>query len=123
MPRPNRSSRSASGRARSRLFGAKTERSPTSATDRNPDRMEPGERMDNSQKTVLLMLFDDRVSWTLDELGRKSCDGERIPREKLETAVFSQLRTLYRDGGLIREAIEQAAARSGTRHRPLPRSL
>jgi hypothetical protein len=51
------------------LFGAKTERSPMSATDRNPDPMEPGERMDNSQKTVLLMLFDDRVPWTLDELG------------------------------------------------------
>jgi hypothetical protein len=70
MPRPNRSSRSAFGRARSRLFGAKTERSPMSATDRNPD-MEPGERMDNSQKTVLLMLFEDRVPWTLDELGRE----------------------------------------------------
>jgi site-specific DNA recombinase len=44
------------------------------------------------------------------KLGRKSCDGERIPREKLEAAVLSQLRTLYRDGGLIREAIESAAA-------------
>jgi hypothetical protein len=42
-----------------------------SATDRNPDHTEPGERMDNSQKTVLLMLFDDRVPWTLDELGRE----------------------------------------------------
>jgi hypothetical protein len=42
-----------------------------SATDRNPGHMEPGERMDNSQKTVLLMLFDDRVPWTLDELGRE----------------------------------------------------
>jgi hypothetical protein len=52
------------------LFGAKTERSPMSATDRSPD-MEPGERMDNSQKTVLLMLFDDSVPWTLDELGRE----------------------------------------------------
>ncbi len=41
-----------------------------SATDRSPD-MEPGERMDNSQKTVLLMLFDDSVPWTLDELGRE----------------------------------------------------
>jgi hypothetical protein len=42
-----------------------------SAIDRNPDHMEPGERMDNSQKTVLLMLFDDCVPWTLDELGRE----------------------------------------------------
>ncbi len=48
------------------------------------------------------------------KLGRKSCDGERIPREKLEAAVLSQLRTLYRDGGLIREAIESAAASSET---------
>jgi site-specific DNA recombinase len=48
------------------------------------------------------------------KLGRKSCDGERIPREKLESAVLSQLRTLYRDGGLIREAIEKAAASSET---------
>jgi hypothetical protein len=53
------------------LFGAKTERSPMSAMDRNPHELEPGERMDNSQKTVLLMLFDDRVPWTLDELGRE----------------------------------------------------
>jgi hypothetical protein len=41
------------------------------ATARNPHDMEPGERMDNSQRTVLLMLFDDRVPWTLDELGRE----------------------------------------------------
>src|SRR5664279_3087579 len=34
------------------LFGAKTERSPMSATDRRPDDMDPGERMDNSRKTV-----------------------------------------------------------------------
>lgn len=42
-----------------------------SATDRNPDDMDPGEQMDTSQRTVLLMLFDDRVPWTLDELGRE----------------------------------------------------
>jgi hypothetical protein len=42
-----------------------------SATESNPAHLEPGERMDNSQKTVLLMLFDDRVPWTLDELGRE----------------------------------------------------
>jgi site-specific DNA recombinase len=43
------------------------------------------------------------------KLGRKACDGERIPRQKLEDAIFSQLTGIYRDGGLIREAIEQAA--------------
>jgi site-specific DNA recombinase len=44
------------------------------------------------------------------KLGRKGCDGERLPKDKLEDAIFSQLTSLYRDGHLIREAIEQAAA-------------
>ncbi len=48
------------------------------------------------------------------KLGRKSCDGERIPREKLEGAILSQLTSIYRDGGLIRDAIEQAAASDDT---------
>jgi site-specific DNA recombinase len=48
------------------------------------------------------------------KLGRKSCDGERIPREKLEAAILSQLTSIYRDGGLIRDAIEQAAASDDT---------
>jgi site-specific DNA recombinase len=43
------------------------------------------------------------------KLGRKACDGERIPRQKLEDAILSQLTGIYRDGGLICEAIEQAA--------------
>jgi hypothetical protein len=42
-----------------------------SAIDRTPHEMEPGARMDNSQRTVLLLLFDDDVPWTLDELGRE----------------------------------------------------
>ena len=46
------------------------------------------------------------------KLGPKGCDGERIPREKLEAAVLSQLTGIYRDGGLIRDAIEQVAASS-----------
>jgi site-specific DNA recombinase len=46
------------------------------------------------------------------KLGRKSCDGERIPREKLEDAILSQLTGIYRDGGLIREAIEEVAQSS-----------
>ena len=43
------------------------------------------------------------------KFGRKGCDGERIPREKLEAAILSQLTGIYRDGGLIRNAIERAA--------------
>ncbi len=45
------------------------------------------------------------------ELGRTSCDGERIPRDKLEAAVLEQLATLYRDGALIRQAVHEAAAK------------
>jgi site-specific DNA recombinase len=48
------------------------------------------------------------------KLGRKGCDGERLPKDKLETAIFSQLTDIYRDGGLIRNAIEQAAASHDT---------
>ncbi len=41
--------------------------------------------------------------------GPRGCDGDRIPREKLEDAVIEQLAGIYRDGHLIRTAIEQAA--------------
>jgi len=41
--------------------------------------------------------------------GPRACDGDRIPREKLEDAVIEQLAGIYRDGHLIRQAIEQAA--------------
>jgi site-specific DNA recombinase len=44
------------------------------------------------------------------KLGRKSCDGERLPKDKLEAAILHQLTGLYRDGSMIRDAIEQAAA-------------
>jgi len=44
------------------------------------------------------------------KLGRKGCDGERLPKDKLETAILDQLTRLYRDGSLIRDAIEQNAA-------------
>jgi site-specific DNA recombinase len=43
------------------------------------------------------------------KLGPKGCDGERIPRDKLEAAVFGQLTSLYRDGDVIRDAIDAAA--------------
>ncbi len=37
--------------------------------------------------------------------GPKACQGERVPREKLETAVLRQLTGVYRDGALIRDAL------------------
>jgi site-specific DNA recombinase len=46
------------------------------------------------------------------KLGPKGCDGERIPRDKLETAVIHQLAALYRDGTLIREALHAATAKA-----------
>jgi site-specific DNA recombinase len=46
------------------------------------------------------------------KLGRKGCDGDRIPRDKLEVAVIHQLATLYRDGTLIRDALEAATAKA-----------
>jgi site-specific DNA recombinase len=46
------------------------------------------------------------------KLGRKGCDGERIRRDKLETAVLHQLASLYRDGTLIRDALEAANAKA-----------
>jgi site-specific DNA recombinase len=45
------------------------------------------------------------------KLGRACCDGERIPRDKLEHAVLKQLAALYRDGALIRKALAGAAAK------------
>ena len=46
------------------------------------------------------------------KLGRKGCDGGRIPRDKLEAAVIHQLAGLYRDGTLIREALDTANAQA-----------
>jgi site-specific DNA recombinase len=43
------------------------------------------------------------------KLGAKGCDGERIPRDKLEAAVVRQLASLYRDVDVIRDAIDAAA--------------
>jgi site-specific DNA recombinase len=46
------------------------------------------------------------------KLGRKGCDGERISRDRLEAAVLHQLASLYRDGTLIRDALEAATAKA-----------
>ena len=48
------------------------------------------------------------------KLGRKGCDGERLPKDKLEATILDQLTGLYRHGGLIRDAIEQAAKSNET---------
>lgn len=42
------------------------------------------------------------------KLGRTACDGERLSRDKLEAAVFTQLAVLYRDGKLIADALHRA---------------
>ena len=42
--------------------------------------------------------------------GPKACNGERIPRHKLETAVLRQLTGIYRDGPLITDAIATATS-------------
>jgi hypothetical protein len=34
----------------------------------------PGERLDADERAVLLLLFEDRAPWTLDELGRELKD-------------------------------------------------
>jgi site-specific DNA recombinase len=45
------------------------------------------------------------------KLGPEGCDGERIPRDTLETAVVRQFASLYRDGALIEDALAAAAER------------
>jgi site-specific DNA recombinase len=49
--------------------------------------------------------------------GPKACQGQRVPREKLETAVLRQLTDVYRDGTLIRDALT-AAQEQAQRERP-----
>jgi site-specific DNA recombinase len=49
--------------------------------------------------------------------GPKACQGERVSREKLETAVLRQLTDIYRDGALIHDAVA-AAQDQAQRERP-----
>jgi site-specific DNA recombinase len=44
--------------------------------------------------------------------GRARCEGERLPKERLERAVLSQLAAIYRDGQLVNDALTQAAERA-----------
>jgi site-specific DNA recombinase len=50
--------------------------------------------------------------------GPKACQGERIPREKLETAVLRQLTDIYRNGPLIHDALG-AAQKQAEKERPM----
>jgi len=45
-----------------------------SATGSISSEQTPAERMDGNEKVVLILLLDDRLPWTLDELGRKLKD-------------------------------------------------
>jgi exonuclease VII small subunit len=49
--------------------------------------------------------------------GPKACQGQRISREKLETAVLHQLTGIYRDGPLIQNALA-TAQQQAERERP-----
>jgi site-specific DNA recombinase len=49
--------------------------------------------------------------------GPKACDGDRLPREKLEQAVLHQLASVYRDERLIADALTKATAEA-EKHRP-----
>lgn len=49
--------------------------------------------------------------------GPAKCDGDRLPKERLEAAVLSQLAELYRDGRLIERALADAAKHT-ERERP-----
>jgi predicted transcriptional regulator len=40
-------------------------------TSRVSDDDTPAERLDGNERAVLLLLFEDRSPWTLDELGRE----------------------------------------------------
>ena len=49
--------------------------------------------------------------------GPKACQGQRVSREKLETAVLHQLTGIYRDGPLIQDALA-TAQQQAERERP-----
>ncbi len=55
--------------------------------------------------------------------GPKACDGERLPREKLEHAVLHQLASIYRDETLIGEAVAKAQSDAELRRPELEQRL
>ncbi|MGH3025614.1 MAG: recombinase family protein, partial [Gaiellaceae bacterium] len=55
--------------------------------------------------------------------GPKACDGERLPREKIEHAVITQLAALYRDEQVIGDALRRANADAEKRRPEFERRL
>ena len=47
--------------------------------------------------------------------GRKACDGDRLPRERLEQAVLRQLASVYCDEPLVADALAKATAEAAKR--------
>jgi hypothetical protein len=46
---------------------------------------------------------------TLDKYGPAKCNGDRLPKDRLEAAVLTQLAQMYRDGHLIEQALADLA--------------
>jgi recombinase/recombinase-like zinc beta ribbon protein len=61
--------------------------------------------------------YDYYACTARQKYGPKACQGERVSREKLETAVLRQLTGIYRDGPLIHDALA-AAQQQTQRERP-----
>jgi hypothetical protein len=55
--------------------------------------------------------------------GAGRCNGQRLPKDRLETAVLGQLAELYRDGSLVQRAIAEAARRAVEEHPQLTEQL
>ncbi|MGH2779933.1 MAG: recombinase family protein [Thermoleophilaceae bacterium] len=55
--------------------------------------------------------------------GPSKCDGDRLPKDRLEAAVLGQLAELYRDGSLVQRALAQAADRARTEQPQLEEQL
>jgi hypothetical protein len=74
-----------------------------SATGSISGEQTPAERMDENEKVVLILLLDDRLPWTLDELGRKL---------KNQVDAADAIATLSGDGLVHRLGETRAARRS-----------
>jgi site-specific DNA recombinase len=55
--------------------------------------------------------------------GPAKCGGERIPQDRLEAAVLTQLAELYRDGHLIQQALAEAAKATDSQRPELEEQL
>jgi site-specific DNA recombinase len=55
--------------------------------------------------------------------GPSKCNGDRLPKDRLENAVLAQLASIYRDQRLVRRALADAAERSERRRPQLEEAL